>query len=79
LAVFVINLYCPPYFVVSGGLVTDFIEPQNLFCLSLLSPPNDVLDGTCASRPEKELFNTKRNFKLERLRNTCGLMAKAGR
>lgn len=68
LLVFLINLCCFSYLVMSGGLVTDFIEPQNLFCLSLNSPPSEVLEGTCGGGPEKEHFSSKWNIKLDRSR-----------
>lgn len=68
LLVFIGNLCCLIYFLASGNLVTDFVEPQNLFCLSLLSPPNGVLEGTCAGGPEKEHYNTLWNIKLDRSR-----------
>lgn len=57
--VFLTNLFCLGYFLVQGGLVTDFIEPQNMFCLSLNSPPSRRLDGSCGGGPEREQFRTK--------------------
>ena len=32
--------------------MTDFIEPQNLFALSLNSPASRALDGACGGGPE---------------------------
>ncbi|KAL8713150.1 MAG: hypothetical protein Q9220_002671 [cf. Caloplaca sp. 1 TL-2023] len=49
---FAINVICLLYFLVRQGLVTDFIEPQNLFALSLNSPPSHSLDGACCGGPE---------------------------
>ena len=37
--------------------MTDFIEPQNLFSLSLNSPPSAVLDGKCGGGLDKEQYN----------------------
>ena len=67
--VFAINLFCSIYFVIKRNRVTDFIEPQNLFCLSLNSPPSAVLDGTCGGGPEKEHFNANWHIKLDRERD----------
>lgn len=69
LLVFVANLCCLVYFFVSGHLVTDFIEPQNLFCLSLLSPPSVILEGTCAGGPENRHYSSGWNIKLDRSRD----------
>lgn len=56
-AVFGTNVFCLLYFAISGSHMTDFIEPQNLFSLSLNSPPSAVLDGQCGVGPEKEQYN----------------------
>ena len=56
-AVFATNVFCLIYFAISGSHVTDFIEPQNLFALSLNSPPSAVLDGYCGGNLGKEQFN----------------------
>jgi hypothetical protein len=61
--VFGTNVFCLAYFVKRGGLVTDFIEPQNLFSLSLNSPSSDVLEGSCGSGPEGEQFRAKWHIK----------------
>ncbi|KAL9632064.1 MAG: hypothetical protein Q9164_005545 [Protoblastenia rupestris] len=50
--VFVVNIHILAYFIHRGQLVTDFIEPQNLFSLSINSPPSAVLDGNCGGGPE---------------------------
>ena len=54
--VFVTNVFCLIYFSISGSHLTDFMEPQNLFPLSLNSPPSAVLDGSCGGSLEKEQF-----------------------
>lgn len=69
LLVFLANLCCLIYFLASGNLVTDFVEPQNLFCLSLLSPPSEALEGTCAGGPDKEHYSTMWNIKLDKSRD----------
>ena len=56
-AVFLTNVFCLLYFAIKGNHITDFIEPQNLFSLSLNSPPSAVLDGNCGGNIEKEQFN----------------------
>ena len=56
-AVFVTNVFCLMYFAISGSHITDFIEPQNLFSLSINSPPAAVLDGSCGGGLEKEQFS----------------------
>ena len=52
--VFVTNLFCLVYFAISGSHITDFFEAQNLFPLSLNSPPSAVLNGSCGGGLEKE-------------------------
>jgi len=48
------NIFCLVYFFIRGGLVTDFIEPQNLFSLAINSPPSGHLAGSCGGGPEKD-------------------------
>lgn len=57
--VFVTNLVCLMYFGICGSHVTDFMEPQNLFPLSLNSPPSASLDGSCGGSLEKEQWNAR--------------------
>ena len=57
-SVFCANLLCLAYFVTHTGLVTDFIEPQNLFALSLNSPPSQVMEGTCGGGPRREHYKS---------------------
>ena len=67
--VFLANAFCLLYFIFHNGLLTDFIEPQNLFALSLNSPPSHTLDGCCGGGPEKEQLATSWNIDLDRSRN----------
>lgn len=65
LPVFVTNVFCLVYFLLTrDGLVTDFIEPQNLFALSINSPGSKQLAGSCGSGPEGEQFRTSWFIKL---------------
>ena len=57
--VFVMNLLCLVFFFVHGGLVTDFVEPQNLFALSLNSPPSQYMNGSCGGGPEGEQLRAR--------------------
>lgn len=57
--VFVTNVFCLVYFGISGSHLTDFMEPQNLFPLSLNSPQSEVLDGSCGGSLDKEQFNAR--------------------
>ncbi len=65
---FATNSFCLVYFLVRHGLVTDFIEPQNLFSLSLNSPPSHALDGACGSGPENEQLLTSWHIKMDQER-----------
>ena len=65
LAIFFTNLFCLAYFLLHKGLVTDFIEPQNLFALALNSPPSHVLEGSCGGGPEPEQLKTNWHIRLE--------------
>lgn len=66
LLVFIANVCCLLYFILHGSLVTDFIEPQNLFSLSINSPPSAVLEGSCGAGPERGQFRTKWHIELDR-------------
>ena len=68
LLVFAINIFSLGYFLSSNGLMTDFMEPPNLFCLSLLSPPNQTLAGGCGGGPTKEHYAARWNVKIDRQR-----------
>jgi len=65
-SVFFINLFCLGYFITHTGLVTDFMEPQNLFALSLNSPPSQVLEGTCGGGPENEQYRSTWHISMTR-------------
>lgn len=54
-----INCSCLVYFIINGGLVTDFVEPQNLFALAINSPPSQQLAGSCGGGPEDGQLRTK--------------------
>lgn len=54
--VFATNLFCLIYLVVRRGQVTDFTEPQNLFALSINSPPSQRLAGSCGGGPEPSQY-----------------------
>lgn len=68
LSVFCINVICLIYFIVNGSHVTDFVDPQNLFLLSLNSPPSAVLDGSCGGGLEKEQLRANWQIALDRER-----------
>lgn len=68
-AIFFTNIFCLCYFIFHRGLVTDYVEPQNLFALSLNSPPSHVLEGSCGGGPEAEQLNTNWHIRLERDRD----------
>lgn len=57
--VFLTNVFCLMQFIFGGGLVTDFIEPQNLFALAMNSPPSRDLAGSCGAGPEDEQLYAK--------------------
>ena len=77
IVVFVANICCLSYFALSGGLMTDFVEPSNLFCLSLLSPPSKVLEGACGGGPTEEHFATQWNFKVDESRDHLWIESRA--
>ena len=55
--VFFTNVFCLLYFLYYRRFVTDFIEPENNFCLALSSPPpRRRLAGSYGGGPEKEQF-----------------------
>lgn len=53
-AVSAINVCYFAYFIRHRCLVTDFMEPQNLFTLAMNSPRSQALEGTCGCGPEAE-------------------------
>jgi hypothetical protein len=52
--VFVTNLFCLVSLLLWPGQVTDFTEPQNLFALSINSPPSQRIAGSCGGGPERD-------------------------
>lgn len=58
-AVFMINSYCLFWFFSHRSFVTDFIEPQNLFSITMNSPPSVKLDGACGGGPTGEQMSTR--------------------
>lgn len=54
--VFLTNVFCLVYLFGSRVQVTDFTEPQNLFSLSINSPPSHHLAGSCGGGPEKDEY-----------------------
>lgn len=59
MTVFVLNISCLVWFFIRSNFITDFTEPENLFCISLNSPPSQRLEGACGGGPEKEENATK--------------------
>ena len=54
--VFVTNVFCLVYFIISGSHLTDYMEPQYMFPLALNSPPSAVFDGCCGGDLHKKHF-----------------------
>lgn len=67
-SVFVLNIGCLVWFFIRSSFITDFTEPENLFCISLNSPPSQRLEGACAGRPEKEQIATKWTIRMDQER-----------
>ena len=68
-AIFLTNVFCLGYFLVHDGLVTDFVEPQNLFALAMNSRPSWLLDGACGAGPKRDKLGEKWRIGLDRLRD----------
>ena len=64
-AVFLTNVFCLIYFLIRGGLVTDFVEPQNLFALAINSPPSRKLEGSCGGGPNEDQIQGNWFIKLD--------------
>ena len=64
-SVFLINIFCLVYFIIRGDLMTDFIEPQNLFALAINSPPSRKLEGACGGGPNQEQIQRNWFIKLD--------------
>ncbi|KAL9578495.1 MAG: hypothetical protein Q9212_005682 [Teloschistes hypoglaucus] len=65
LLAFATNVFCSVYLFRRRGLVTDYIEPQNMFALSLNSPPSRALDGACGGGPEGEQLTMNWHIKMD--------------
>jgi hypothetical protein len=76
--VFITNVCCLLYFAFSGSLVTDFIEPQNLFSLSLNSPPSAAIEGSCGGGPEREHFQVPWSIELDKEKEHLYIESKEG-
>ena len=63
---FLLNVLCLVYFITKRGLVTDFVEPQNLFALAINSPPSRQLAGSCGGGPEDEQLRSKWHIGMDR-------------
>lgn len=57
--IFLLSCFCLFWLLIRHGYVTDFIEPQNLFALSVNSPPSHALQGSCGGGPEREQLATR--------------------
>lgn len=68
ITVFVINIGCLVWFFIRSNFITDFTEPENLFCISLNSPPSQRLEGACGGGPEKEQIATKWTIRMDKER-----------
>lgn len=58
-SIFILSFFCLFWLFLRTGYLTDFIEPQNLFALSVNSPPSHALKGSCGGGPEKEQLLTR--------------------
>ena len=63
--VFVLNVGCLIWFFIRSNFITDFTEPENLFSISLNSPPSQRLEGACGGGPEKEQIATKWTIRMD--------------
>lgn len=68
MTVFVLNISCLVWFFIRSNFITDFTEPENLFCISLNSPPSQRLEGACGGGPEKEENATKWTIRMDQER-----------
>ena len=69
LLIFASNVFCLAYFLTHKGLVTDFIEPQNLFALAINSPHSHVLEGSCGGGPEGNQLRSNWHIRLDTARD----------
>lgn len=59
---FVTDIFCL-YLFLCAGLITDHGEPQNLFALTVNSPPSSRMGGSCSARLEGEQFSVSWHLK----------------
>jgi hypothetical protein len=64
-AVFITNVFVLIYLIVNRGLVTDFSEPPNLFGITINSPPNALMSGSCGAGPEAKQYSIKWGVEME--------------
>ena len=53
---FILNLLCLAY-LLPKRMITDFMEPQNMFSLSLNSKASKAIEGACGAGPQREQFD----------------------
>ena len=56
---FVLNGFCLCFLLVQRGLVTDYMEPHNLFALAVNSPASKAVEGACGGGVEGGMWGTK--------------------
>ena len=59
LGTFVLNGFCLLFFLVHKGMVTDYMEPHNLFALAVNSPASKAVEGACGGGVEGGMFGTR--------------------
>ena len=67
-AVFLLSCFCLLYFTFlyfQDGLVTDFIDPQNMFALAINSPPSQQLAGSCGGGPDKDELKARWRIRVD--------------
>jgi len=64
-AVFITNIFVLIYLIVNKGLVTDFSEPPNLFGITINSPPNPLMRGSCGAGPDSRQYAIKWGVEME--------------
>ncbi|KAI9730134.1 MAG: hypothetical protein M1834_006127 [Cirrosporium novae-zelandiae] len=63
--VFLFNVFCFGYLIKNRSYVTDYTEPQNLFSISVNSPPSNLMAGACGAGPENHQFEVAWFVKME--------------
>lgn len=67
-SVFVINIGCLLWLFIRSNFITDFTEPENLFSISLNSPPSQRLDGACGGGPENGQIASRWTIRMDQER-----------